>query len=131
TYRSKIDYLGPSIYAYVFERDDEAMAALWTTSQKTYDVTLAVGDQAGVTQTGLFGRVEPLEVRDGLVNVTVDRNPRFIAPLPAHYLTTEPIARLDEAVGVLPGGSGTGTLTLANPTQDPAEVRIERLSKDG
>ncbi|MEX0776736.1 MAG: sugar-binding protein [Phycisphaeraceae bacterium] len=134
TYKTQLDYLGPSVNAFVFERPaggGKAMIALWTTSQKTYDVTLAVGQETIVTQTGLFGRVEALAVRDGLVRVTVDRNPKFIADLPAFYLESAPIARLDKPIETLPGASVQASLTLVNPTKAPGELRIEWLPADG
>ncbi|MEX2451513.1 MAG: hypothetical protein WD407_11710 [Rhodospirillales bacterium] len=83
---TRLDDLGPAVHAYVFKRGGKAMLALWTTGQKTRDVSLPVGDDAQVTVTGLFGRIEPLAVRNGRIRVTVDRNPRFVAPLPASYL---------------------------------------------
>lgn len=131
TYKGTADYFGPSVRAYVFERGGKAMMALWTTSPKTYDVTVSVGDEKGVTSTGLFGRVTPLEARDGLVRVTVDRNPQLIGPLPASHLRTEPIARLDKAIDVLPGASVAATLTLVNPAPVPARVRVAWQPADG
>ncbi len=131
TYKATLDWFGPSVRAYVFERNGKAMLALWTTSQKTYDVSLAIGDDTGVSSTGLFGRTVPLAVRDGQVRVTVDRNPQFISPLPAFYLHGEPIARVDTPIEVLPGQSAAATLTLVNPEPRPARFRLEWLPSDG
>lgn len=130
-YKTELSHLGPAVNAYVLERDGNAVVALWTTSQKTYDVTLSAGDETEVTETGLFGRATRLEVRDGLVRVRVDRSPRFIAPLPAFYLQSQPVARLDKPIEVLPGESGQATVTLVNPTPEQARLRIEWLPSDG
>ncbi len=131
TYKRTADYFGPSVRAYVFERDGKAMMALWTTSQKTYDVTVSVGDETAVTSTGLFGRTTPLAAQGGLVRVTVDRNPQFIGPLPDFHLRAEPVARLDKTIDVLPGASSGATLMLVNPGPASARFRIEWLPSDG
>ncbi|HKU95441.1 MAG TPA: hypothetical protein VJR58_09200 [Vineibacter sp.] len=131
TYKGTADYFGPSVRAYVFERDGKAMMALWTTSPKTYDVTVSAGDEKSVTSTGLFGRTVPLEVRDGLVRVRVDRNPQFIGPLPGSHLRAEPIARLDKTIDVLPGASTQAALMLVNPGPSPARLRIEWQAANG
>jgi hypothetical protein len=90
-----------------------------------------VGDEREVTETGLFGRVKPLDAKDGLVRVTVDRNPKFIYPLPASLFGDAESAWLDGPIEALPGESTRVQLTLSNPTSEPARIRIGWLSTDG
>jgi hypothetical protein len=121
------DYLGSAVRAYVFERHGKVMMALWTTSQKTYDVTLPVGGEKSVTSTGLFGRVVPLDVRDGLVRVKVDRNPQFVGPLAGSQVGRDPVATVDGTIEALPGQSAQAQLVLVNRQAAPARLRIEWL----
>jgi hypothetical protein len=130
TYRTTLDHLGPSINAYVFERDGEAMVAVWTTSARTYDVQLAV-DQPSVEQTDLFGRTTRLEATDGTVDVHVTRSPVYLSPMPAFYLDAQPPLRVSDPVVLLPGESAGATLQVTNPRQREATLRVQWLDRQG
>lgn len=127
TFRRRIDYLGPSVNAYLFERGGKAMLAVWTIDGKPRRITLPAGEGSEVSVTGLFGRSEPLADENGLVRVTTDRNPQFIAPLPAFLLDPASAATLDKPIEALPGEAAQSTLTLTNPGPRRARMRIEWL----
>lgn len=130
TFRTKLDYLGPAVNAYVLERRGEAVLALWTTSAKSYKVQVPV-DRQEVTQTGIFGREQPLRAQDGLVSLTVDRSPVFLSPMPAHMLDAQPMAHLPEMIETFPGGQASADLVVRNPHARPTTLTIEWLARDG
>jgi hypothetical protein len=59
------------------------MVAVWGLDDTRSEITLSVEEGSPPTITGMFGRTEIPAVRDGAIQVTVGRNPVFIAPLPA------------------------------------------------
>lgn len=129
-YRTSLDHLGPSIHAFVFERDGEAMLALWTTSHKTYDVELTV-DHDLITETDLFGKQTILENHEGIIDVQVSRSPIFLSPMPDYYLNTRPLASVQQSLTILPGGKASGQLIIHNPEQKQALVTVEWLNREG
>jgi len=130
-YAGRLEHLGPSIHALLFERDGRGpMLALWTTSKRDFPVQFAVDGQP-VNRTDIFGRATPIEPADGLIDVTVTDSPVLLGPMPAHYLDAEPPARLAGPVDILPGRSASQALHVANPTAAPAELRVEWLGRHG
>lgn len=83
-FRRNVEGFGDDVRTYAFERNGEAMLALWSTGDPTA-VTLPV-DGKQPTVTGLFGRVDRPATQDGKLRLALDGSPQFVAPVPEWYL---------------------------------------------
>ena len=133
SYTTELDYLGPTIKAFVFERnrDRAPMLALWSLSKQPRAVRIAV-NVPETTVTDVFGRKRTLATENGILNVTAEMAPVYIAPVAPHLLETRPLVETEGAVRVLPGADRDTVVpfTIANPMPNPATLRIEPAVSD-
>ncbi|NOY82854.1 MAG: hypothetical protein GXP31_17795 [Kiritimatiellaeota bacterium] len=129
-FRNELDYLGPNVKVFVFERDDGPMLAIWTTGRKERSVRLAV-DVGAVTLTGMFGRAQKVKTDDGVLKLRVSGSPVYVAPVGAHLLKQKRMVSASASIEVLPGGEGGGELSIHNPTGQRAAMRVELIEEPG
>lgn len=129
TYRTELDYLSPSVKAFVFERDGDAMLAIWRIDTRTTTVDLAIsGTQPTVTD--MFGNTQTLPVHDGLITLTVGPSPQFLTGIGKDYLQSKPLIQTPPTLALQAGSQGQSQLHITNPTDQPATVTLQWLTSD-
>ncbi len=128
--RNELDYLGPAIKVFVFERGDGPMLAIWATGRKAKTVRLPV-DVDEVAITDMFGRAQKVKTKDGVLELRVSGSPVYVAPVGAYLLKQKRMVSASAPIKVLPGGKGTGELAIHNPTGQRAAMRVELIEEPG
>lgn len=126
----ELDYLGPSIKAFVFEHNGEARLAIWSLDHQEHQISM-MADQPQVVVTDLFGCTQPIPTQNGMLTLNVTASPQYISGLPKHLLDGQSLAAVSKPLRLLPGQRGQTTLNLSNPTGQPVQIRLEMLDLDG
>lgn len=128
-YRTQLDYLGASTYAFVFERRGEAMIALWRTSGSA--VVRVPVQRPSVTVVDLFGKSENRPTDEGFLAVEASPSVQFIGPVDRQLLDAQPLAKAGGRAALLAGGEAVGTVTITNPTDASAQVALRWTPMSG
>lgn len=129
TYRTELDYLGPSVKAFVFERDGDAMIAIWRVDTRESNVDLAVS-QSQPTVTNLFGSTKTLPVKDGIITLTIGPSVQFVHGIGKDYLQSKPLIQTPATLAMQAGSAGRAQLLITNPTDQPATLTLHWLTAD-
>lgn len=129
-FRRELDYLGPGVEAFVFEREGQPLLAVWALSPAAREISLAV-DRPQVEVTDIFGRSRKLSTQNGVLTLPVDGSPQFVSMLPQHMLNAQSFAAVDEQILLLPGNVGETAVVISNPTSRSIEVTSQPISKTG
>ncbi|MAX23697.1 MAG: hypothetical protein CMJ19_04260, partial [Phycisphaeraceae bacterium] len=129
TYRTQVDYLGPAVKAFVFEKHGQPMLAIWRTDTRKSTVDLAITTDLA-TVTDLFGQQQKLTPDNGIVSLTIGPSMRFVTGVGSDYLNVKPLVQTPPTLTLQAGGKGRTQLTLTNPNHKPATVTLKWLTPE-
>ena len=116
--------------AYLFDRPDTTIAALWMTNPVGTE-TVAVHTQVAFTVQDLFGRAERIQPHDGIALLTLDYNPQtLLFDRKVDDLQITPISGGLTAETIARGSSGNLTLRLPPVWKERTHCRLA-LAVDG
>lgn len=124
TFRTELDYLGPSVKAFVFERNGKPMLAIWRMDQRTSTVNLAVSELK-ITVTDLFGSTKNIIPQDGIVTLTIGPSMQCLAGVGMDYLQAKPLIQTPPTLTLQAGATGQSQLQITNPTEQQATVSLD------
>ncbi|MFG0249531.1 MAG: hypothetical protein ACF8OB_11650 [Phycisphaeraceae bacterium JB051] len=129
TYRTQVDYLGPAVKAFVFEKQGQPMLAIWRTDTRKTTVDLAITtDHAMVTD--LFGQQQKLVPDNGIVSLTIGPSMRFVSGIGSDYLNVKPLVQTPPTLTLQAGGKGQTQLTLTNPNRQSATLTLKWITPE-
>ena len=129
TYRTQLDYLGPAVKAFVFEKQGQAVLAIWRIDTRQSNVDLAVANSS-VQVTNLFGQVRSLSASNGIVTLPVSSSMQFVTGIGEDYLNVKPLIQTPPTLALQAGGDGQSQLTLTNPGKESATVTLKWLTPE-
>ena len=115
-YIGSLDYLGPSMYAYVFEKEGKPVIVAWSSSGKK-TLGLDVG-AAQVRVVDIMGNAVVKKTDKGRVRLTVNQSPVYLHGASEKMFLEKRspfISFSPEILELFPGDSGGYTIVLTNP----------------